>query len=69
MLYDVDMVSKAQIKANTKWEHNALDKITLRIRKDGGNGVTREEIQRAACSVGMSVNEFILNAIKKQIGK
>ena len=58
------MATKAHIKANTKYENKAIDKITFRLRKDGGYGVTRDEIQSEATARGMSVNEFVLSAVK-----
>lgn len=60
------MVSDAQKKATTKYESKTYDKICLRIRKD--SDLTRETIQKAADSVGESVNVFIMNAIKQRIG-
>lgn len=51
----------AQQRANTKFEHNAYDKITVRVRKDGSH--TRADIQQAADAKGESLNQYILNAI------
>lgn len=67
MLYNANMVSKAQIRATTKYESNNIDKITLRLRRDGGYGITREDIQKASAQAGESVNEFVINAIKERI--
>ncbi len=61
------MISPAQIKATTKYEHKSYDKITFRIRKDGKNGITREDVQAAADASGMSLNEFVLEAVKEKI--
>ena len=61
------MVTKAQIRANTKYENKAIDKITFRLRKDGGSGITREDIQKAAEAAGVSVNEYVLQAVKEKM--
>jgi hypothetical protein len=65
--YNIIMQSRAHIQANTRYENKAIDKITFRLRKDGGSGITREDVQRAAAAAGESVNEFVLNAVKDRI--
>ena len=57
--------SKAHIKATTRYESKAYDKICLRIRKD--TEPTRDTIAAAAAAVGESLNEFILNAVKDRM--
>ena len=59
--------SAAQIRANTKYENKAIDKITFRLRKDGGSGITRDDVQKAAADMGLSVNEFVLQAVKEKM--
>lgn len=59
--------SKAHIKATTKWEAKAYDKILLRIRKNGE--ITRETIAQAADQAGESVNAYILNAVLDRMNK
>mgnify|MGYP002527690119 CR=1 FL=1 len=59
--------SRAHIQANTRYENKAIDKITFRLRKDGGSGITREDVQQAAAAAGESVNEYVLNAVKDRI--
>ena len=59
--------SKAHIKATTKYEAKAYDKILLRIRKDGD--FTRQDIQAAADQDGKSINQFILDAVKEKMQK
>lgn len=61
------MQSKAHIQATTRYESKAIDKITFRLRKDGGSGITRADIQQAAASAGLSVNEYVLQAVKEKI--
>jgi uncharacterized protein (DUF1778 family) len=64
-------VSKAQIRATTKFEHNSYDKITVRLRKDrpDPSGLSRDSIQAAADAAGMSLNAFILSAVSDKINK
>lgn len=59
------MVSKAHIKATTKYESKAYDKVLLRIRKDGE--LTRDDITAAATAAGQSLNEFILESIRQRM--
>lgn len=59
------MPTQAKVKAQTKWEAKAYDKILLRIRKDGE--VTRADIQQAADRDGKSINQFILDAVKEKL--
>ena len=59
------MPTPAQVRAQTKWEAKAYDKILLRIRKDGE--LTREKIQKAADDSGKSLNSFILDAVQEKI--
>lgn len=61
------MPTPAQVRAQTKWEAKAYDKILLRIRKDGE--LTRDEIQKAADVSGKSLNSFILDAVQEKIKK
>lgn len=63
------MQTKAHIRATTKYESNNIDKITLRLRKDGAYGITRDELQKEAEIVGESVNEYIIKAIKERMKK
>ena len=58
--------TKAHIAATGRYEKKAYDKVLLRIRKDGD--LTRETIAAAADREGLSVNAFILEAIKEKIG-
>ena len=41
--------------------------VTFRIRKDGSDGVTKEDITRAAERDGQSVNAYILDAIRERM--
>lgn len=57
--------SKAHQAATQRYEAKAYDKILLRIRKD--TEPTRDTITEAATRSGMSLNAFILEAIKEKL--
>lgn len=63
--------SAAAIRANTKFENKAYDKITVRIRKDrpDPSGLSRDSIQAAADAEGKSINAYILEAVKEKMNK
>ena len=60
-------VSKAGIKAHTKYEAKTYDKILLRLRKD--TEPTKETINQKAEAVGLSLNAFIVEAITEKIDR
>jgi predicted HicB family RNase H-like nuclease len=55
-------ISKAQIRANTKYESRVYDKICLRIPKGD-----RFHINVKAFECGMSLNAFVIQAIQEKI--
>ena len=55
----------AHIRATTKYESKAYDKILLRIRKDGD--LTKEHIEIAAARTAQSLNAYILEAVQEKI--
>lgn len=63
--------SAAAIRANTKFENKAYDKITVRLRKDrpDPSGLSRDSIQAAADAAGMSLNAYILTAVSEKMNK
>lgn len=62
------MVSEAQKKATTKYEHTNYDKVTLRIRSDGKDGYpSRQEMTDYAAGQGKTLNKFILDTVKKEM--
>lgn len=63
------MVTKAQIKATTKFEHNNYDKILLRIRKDVDKTKepTKAMILKAAEAQGMSINAYLYEAVAEKL--
>ena len=63
--------SAAHIRATTRFESKAYDKIQVRIRKDrlDDSGLSREIIQKAAASEGLSVNAYILKAVNAYMNR
>ena len=59
------MKSEAKRRADQKWDAKAYDKVLLRLRKD--TEPTRDTIIRAADGAGMSLNAFIVEAIREKI--
>jgi predicted HicB family RNase H-like nuclease len=44
-----------------------LDRLTFRIRKDGGDQLTKADIEQAAEKAGESVNVYVVGAIKARM--
>lgn len=63
--------SAAHIRATTRFESKAYDKITLRLRKDrpDPSGLSRDSIQAAADAEGKSINAYILEAVAEKMKK
>ena len=59
------MRSEAKKKADAKWEQKAYDKVLLRIRKDAEP--TRDTITQAADAAGLSLNGYIMQAVKEKL--
>ena len=55
----------SEVKA--RYEAKAYDKMLLRIRKDGADGVTKDQIAAAAQASGQSINAWIIDAIKDKL--
>jgi predicted HicB family RNase H-like nuclease len=57
-------------KLDTNKKHLAqLERITIRVYKDGKSGVTKEQIEARAESQGESVNTYILRLITEDMRK
>ena len=53
--------------SRARYEAKAYSKLVLRIRQDGSDGMTKEDITRAAERDGLSVNAWILEAIRERM--
>lgn len=58
------ITSKAQIKANRKWNEENLDRIYLTVKK--GN---KEVIKQHAINQGETLNGYILKSIEMRMNK
>ena len=57
-------------KLETNKKHlEQLDRITIRVYKDGKSGVTKEQIEARAEGQGESVNTYILRLITDDMTK
>lgn len=59
------MVTQAQKEATARYQKKAYDKILLTIRKDGT--MTADMIKEAAQKAGVSVNSYILQAVRRRM--
>lgn len=59
--------NKQNAPSRERYEKATYDRLSIRIRKDGGDGVTLDDIRRAAERDGQSLNAFILDALKEKI--
>lgn len=59
--------NRANAASIARYNAANYDKVTFRVRKDGSDGVTRDSIQAAATAAGMSVNAWIVDAIRDKL--
>lgn len=57
----------ARTRANNKWNAKAYDRVNLVLKKDASP--TKDEVQAAADAEGMSLNAYIVAAIRQQLNK
>ena len=50
--------------ARNLYNARTYDSITFRVRQDGGDGISRDQIKAAAQQAGQSVNAWIIEAIR-----
>ena len=66
MIYNTYMAQSTAHKAATRrFEQKAYDKVLLRIRKD--TEPTRDTITQAADAAGLSLNGYIMQAVKEKL--
>lgn len=54
-------------EVKTRYEKKTYDLISFRIKRDGSDGINREQIKAAAAASGQSVNAWIIEAIKDRL--
>lgn len=53
--------------ARARYEAKAYRRYTIRVRTDGGDGFTPEQLETAARASGQSVNAWIIEAIRDKL--
>lgn len=53
--------------ARNLYNAKTYDNITFRVRLDGSDGISRDQIKARAAAAGISVNQWIIDAIKDKI--
>ena len=60
--------SEAQRRASLKWERGNVDKITMKFRKDGRDGFTKDQVRAVAEACGFkSVNAWLVDLIRRNL--
>lgn len=54
-------------EVKTRYEAKTYSKILIRIRQDGADGFTADQVRAAAKASGMSVNAWLLELVKKEL--
>lgn len=54
-------------EVKSRYEAKTYSKILVRIRQDGGDGCTADQVRAAAKAAGMSVNAWIVEAIRDKL--
>lgn len=54
-------------EVKTRYEAKTYSKLLIRIRQDGTDGITKDQIDAAAKASGQSVNAWIIDAIKDKL--
>ena len=49
------------------WQEKTTERVILQVRRDGLDGFTKEDLRRAAEDAGVSVNAFVLEAIRERM--
>lgn len=54
-------------EVKTAYNKRNYQNISFRLKLDGSDGVTADDIRAAATAAGMSVNQWIIEAIKDRL--
>ena len=55
------------VAVKTDYNRRTYDAITFRVKLDGSDGMTREQMQAAAEAAGQSLNAWIIDAIRDKL--
>ena len=59
--------NKQNAPSRARYEAKAYRKYTIRVRQDGADGFSPDQLEQAARSAGLSVNAYIVDCIKNSI--
>ena len=59
--------NRQNAKSRNTYIAKTYDNITFRVKLDGSDGVSRDAIKAAAAASGLSVNAWIIEAIKDKL--
>ena len=54
-------------EVKTRYNSKTYDTVSFRIHRDGSDNISRERIQAAAAAQGLSVNAWILEALRDRL--
>jgi len=60
------MATRAHLDGNARY-HETLERVVIRVHKDGTDGFTKAQLEAAAQRDGQSVNAWVLDAIRDKI--
>lgn len=58
-------MGKTSAKVKNRYNAKAYDRVTIVLRKDGA--ITKDSVQAAAEQAGVSVNAYIVDAVKDRM--
>ena len=67
MAVDKTTRNRQNAPSRARYEAKAYRKYTIRVRQDGGDGFTPEQLEAAAEAHGQSVNAWIVEAIRDKL--
>ena len=68
MAVDKTTRNRQNAASRARYEAKAYRKYTIRVRTDGTDGATPDQIEATAAQAGQSVNAWVIGAIKGRIG-
>ena len=60
------MSTDAKRAGNARY-HDKLERVVFRLHKDGSDGITKEQIEAAAEACKLSVNQWLIDAVKREL--
>ena len=60
-------INKQKQGAIARYQAKTYQRVMLRVRYDGAQGITPEQIEQAAAAAGLSVNAWIVQACAEKL--